>query len=565
LGRKKGKKAAITRLAKTVGVTVTELPDDPDLDDAEGDEAELAAPVETPLDIALKEFDPEGKRDLAKIIARARAAATRITDAAEKARQVAVQIDTISSPHLRPEQIETARTTAAAPLEALETASRTAATDRATMDAKFIEGWNVAKKAKQPPRRGDVRERLSAIARFREQQEALLAPAKEAAERLIDAVPAVDTATKTVDRALATLKQAIRTALDGQARAAQQAQDAARLKADAEAAIVRCEQITRSDLVARARRAAVLTGPDPVTPPATAAAEAAKAGNWSVAFNQAKECLTAARGLERALRRAASSEAGYRDKAKTTFPALAVLRQDLARLKIRPEGVFAELKPFEDSANNFATAKAWGDALDALEELDDRITQGAAVIARFDRYLAGTPPMLLPATLASVVALPGLTTNAAILAKLREVYETQCNVSRIRWLQQLRFNPVVKGPPNGDHYTTFPDAIVSDEVSVHRRDVDDICEDLFGEAEWSAQIHSTSVLGVERYHRYWCGLYSANVQFKVKDGFAAQHPEIVAALNAQYHAMVADMQARVSDAIAKHGRVPNANIGPAVT
>jgi hypothetical protein len=141
---------------------------------------------------------------------------------------------------------------------------------------------------------------------------------------------------------------------------------------------------------------------------------------------------------------------------------------------------------------------------------------------------------------------------------MQNIYEQQCAVTRENWLTYLGIAGENIVGSDSDHYTTFNDSVPPDATfSVLEVTKEGLCDELFGIANEMKRLHSTRVVGVNRYHRYWqtmgqAPIYSNNVS---DDDIENTNAAAFGALNARYDVMRLHMMTKVQEAIALHGRV----------
>ena len=216
-------------------------------------------------------------------------------------------------------------------------------------------------------------------------------------------------------------------------------------------------------------------------------------------------------------------------------------------------------------ANQHAGAKEWEQAGEAITEFEKKFKEAEDLAEEFEYYSDGTTPRLLTGTIIAVLkALPKGSDNKAALARLKAVFGDQCMVDRGEWLTLLGIaGDNVKVGPAADHYTTFNNSLpMGTDVSVLNRASNAagalaVCGDLFEKVVPVLRIHSTIVVGINRYHRYWSrgpAIYSVNVA----------NPNPHAPLDARYQTMVNDMRSKVLDVIKVYGRVGTKRLGPKV-
>lgn len=171
----------------------------------------------------------------------------------------------------------------------------------------------------------------------------------------------------------------------------------------------------------------------------------------------------------------------------------------------------------------------------------------AAINAAYQAYQANG--RLLPITIVAIRQALGLGADlAAVQLRLTTVYERQCTISRQNWLIHLNIAArAINGNANL-HYTTFNDAVtVGAGLRVDNNTVPQLCTHLFESVANFERLHATLVVGVNRYHKYWGGAYSAN--------HAGMNAAQRIQLDGEYDRMIAEITARVTTAKANHGRV----------
>lgn len=182
-----------------------------------------------------------------------------------------------------------------------------------------------------------------------------------------------------------------------------------------------------------------------------------------------------------------------------------------------------------------------------------RVAQRAAAIqAEYQAYQNNG--RLLPGTINAIrLNLGGGADLATVQARLALVYGRQCTITRQNWLQHLGIaGQAINGTANL-HFTTFNDAVTTPAgLRVDQNTANQLCDALFTGVGAEARLHATLVVGVNRYHKYWGGVYSAN-----QGGMSVAER---GQLDGEYNRMVAHIRALVTTAKNNHGRVSdNAN------
>jgi hypothetical protein len=458
----------------------------------------------------------------------------------------------------------------AAAVETMRTPSNIVATNLPKVEPGYLKGVAEATKLKEPRYSQKIAERLAQKVAFKKDQDAKFADATAAANAIESAAATIDKASETVTKTYKDLQSAIDKARNDIARAEQQ--KAAALKAKEEYGVLaeECEKIAGSDILKRASTAKLPKNDEIARLKGLAEAAAGRA-EWGQAVTLAQQSIDEAKRLERAIRLATDAQKTYNDDSAESFKALKKVKDDLDRLKIKPEGRLATLDSLQATAKSQARSGQWLDAMNTLSDLDTAVADAEKLVKQFDKFASGTTPRLLLGTLDKISKLPSSTTNSAVLAKMQQIYTLQCTINRERWLTHLKIagaNVKDEGGTDSDHYTTFNNSVPTTVVSVNVEGatIDDICDALFEVANWSARIHATYVIGGDRYHKYWGGFYSNNVQINSPtDSLAVLNPTAFNKLEARYTKMETNMRARIKEAIDLHGRIPKGNLGPDVT
>jgi hypothetical protein len=281
--------------------------------------------------------------------------------------------------------------------------------------------------------------------------------------------------------------------------------------------------------------------------------------------NTAAEALVAAQTklLEEA---ATTVKAAKKNLDATTGPILKTLRTvkaDFERLKIAAVWDFTAIDESVEKIKAATQAGKWTEAAALAQTLDKdlaepkKIAKGMTTWRDTQKLLAGTYD-------AALVKLGKAFTLAEAEAALKALYKTQCDVSRDNWLTHLDVaGAVVKAGNDANHVTLFNDAILPGvaSASVETR-FEILCGELFETAAWHLQLHATYVVGQARYHKYWGGKYSKNVN---DDKLESTNKRAFDALNARFDEMKQDMETKVRAAIAAHGRIGTNSKGPTVT
>ena len=216
-----------------------------------------------------------------------------------------------------------------------------------------------------------------------------------------------------------------------------------------------------------------------------------------------------------------------------------------------------------------ATAQKAGDwpgAVELANELAPKLAAPEAVANEMNEFRQGGK--LLQGTYDKILknlASAGAFTLAAAKAEVQRIYDLQCNVTRLNWLEFLGVAGanVKVGDANGPHYTTFNNGVLQGAATASvTLSLDALCQRLFETGINSTdQVHATVVDGANRYHKYWDGTYSGHYYAM---NLAATNPGLDGKLTEWHKKLVDDMRKKVQQAKDAHGRIGTNVRGPEV-
>jgi hypothetical protein len=301
--------------------------------------------------------------------------------------------------------------------------------------------------------------------------------------------------------------------------------------------------------------------PNSINTLATEATEKANGKLWIEAGNSAS---TGSEQLEK-LRGRVSTAVANKNKYEelfAEFPLCKKVTEEFDRLNINDGG---ELKLMNDARLEGITAargKNWAEAKNKAQKTMQIARKLDGLADKFRSYSDGAKPKLLQGTILTIFhklgERPDYTNNDA-LEYMQNIYEQQCEVKRENWLTFLGIAGENIVGSDSDHYTTFNDSVPPVATfSVMEKTKEELCDELFGIANEMKRLHSTRVVGVPRYHRYWQTMeqadpiYSNNV---IDNDIENTNPVAFGALNGRYNVMRLHMMTKVQEAIDQHGRV----------
>ncbi|WP_219834154.1 hypothetical protein [Paenibacillus sp. R14(2021)] len=301
----------------------------------------------------------------------------------------------------------------------------------------------------------------------------------------------------------------------------------------------------------------------------------AKAGDkqWIEAGESASKGSAQLEKLRNMVDSAAANKRKYEEQLKE-LPFCLQVKGELERLKIKDGGELTDMLDARKDAMEDARNQNWAGAKDKalkamrlarkLDGLADRFRNYSRTGGVKDKLLAGS----IREIFIKLNERPSYT-NEEALEYMQDIYEQQCAVSRYNWLTFLGIAGNIIVGSDSNHFTTFNDSVpMRASFTVYNQTAADLCDELFGVGNEMLRLHSTRVVGAERYHRYWQTsgqadpIYSANV---TNDDLANTNPTAYGELNARYGIMRRHMMKKVEEAIELHGRVGTNDRGQQLT
>lgn len=246
---------------------------------------------------------------------------------------------------------------------------------------------------------------------------------------------------------------------------------------------------------------------------------------------------------------------------------LTALTKDFERLKVTNAGGLTPLNAHRDLIAAASKDANWPEAIRLAGELDDMLKAEEKTAAELAAFRDAKDSKLLQNTYDKILMnWPAATpfTIANIKRRLDEIYEKQCEVSRLNWIQFLGIagENMKEDADVNDHFTTFNNSFLKGGNSATvNQNLDALLAELFESVAETSQAHSTFVVDGERYHRYWSGGYSYNV---TRDNLSATNKRAYDRLNSRWNRMKTIMTDLVKEAQAKHGRIGTNTQGPEV-
>ena len=208
----------------------------------------------------------------------------------------------------------------------------------------------------------------------------------------------------------------------------------------------------------------------------------------------------------------------------------------------------------------------WPLAIQLADELAGKLDEPEGIAAEMNEFRQGGK--LLQGTYDRILrrlADAGAFSLAAAKAEVKLIYDRQCDVTRLNWLEFLGVAGanVKVGDANGPHYTTFNNGVLQGAASASvTLSLDALCARLFETGIASTdQVHATVVDGADRFHKYWDGTYSGHYYAR---NVAGTNPRLDAKLTEWHKKLVDDMRKKVQQAKDAHGRIGTNVRGPEV-